>query len=418
MFENHLFMCSLLVWASVIFGIPVTIITQPPPKATVAARQAMRSYEKGIYKRVEPLVLQDLRPDNCTNPFLRRIIDGAIPGGEFEAWIPHGDGDGLRDLAAGGEVDLLVLDANLALSQEIRARYLREARRGQALSSLSVLVVLIFQRLLLDIINEVALKTAHKIVIPAANFVSNALKTKTCEEGEDAPACIDYGCNGVDGKCTGLGKRGCVCHDIMYVIPGYPYDESLLDKQQKVLEMISQSSLKDLVKDSAPICNGIATQNWIQRDIGSMSIESYCSSQGSSVPAGEKREATYNSGVDQLFISTHYLTEAAVSPGLCKLLLYKVLDDCDSGNPDNPGNWKHGGSIDYQKVATVFFIPQGSPQPYCNPYGSPPGSAPWVDIGVGVDAVNQFCGYFSLVGKKGKRENGMLSLITKGQMLR
>ncbi|CAG8959636.1 hypothetical protein HYFRA_00001539 [Hymenoscyphus fraxineus] len=466
-----------LIWARLGLSVPVTTITQPPPEASVIARQAItsfdsevitatidkvvttytihhgvqlanagalgtdelvrisdslaqsliklfhdtslcstasplpptrRSFEKEIFKRVNPLVVTELRPDACTSPRLQRILDGLTPGGEFEALILHADGDGLRQLGGAGapnheDLELLVLEGYLVLSRQVQHRYLLEARRRRAVSTLATMLVLAFQKLLAEIIVDAGVQTVHEIIIPAVNFVANAVATKTCEQGEDAPACIDDDCIGENGKCTSTEKPGCKCHETTYIIPGYPFDESRLDSQQKVLELVSQNPLNISPKDNNPICKGIATQNWIQRDIGSTAIETYCNSQGQSVPAGEKREATYNSGVDKVLISTNYRADAIISPEACKILLYKVLDDCDGGNPDNPGNWKHGGSIEYRNVATLSFIPQGSPKPYCNPYGSPPGSAPWVDIGVGIDAVNQFCGYFSLVGQKGKR---------------
>lgn len=161
---------------------------------------------------------------------------------------------------------------------------------------------------------------------------------------------------------------------MMYIIPGYPYDEALLDLQQMLLTSINPS--KTSIKDSNPKCNGIATQNWIQRDIGTLAIEKYCNAQGFTVQAGKISEGTYNSGVDQVLISTNFRAEASIDPEECKILLYKVLDGCDGGTLDNPGNWKHGGSIEHPKGATISFIPQGSPKPYCNSYGSPPGSAP------------------------------------------
>lgn len=88
-----------------------------------------RSFNEGIHKRADPLpVVEELTADVCTNPRLQRILDGLNPGWEFEALIPHADGDGLRDLGGAGapnreDLELVVMQVDFVLGQQPYARY-------------------------------------------------------------------------------------------------------------------------------------------------------------------------------------------------------------------------------------------------------------------------------------------------------
>lgn len=83
----------------------------------------------------------------------------------------------------------------------------------------------------------------------------------------------------------------------------------------------------------------------------------------------------------------------------CQFLFQTILDGCDGNNPDNPHNFKHGGTIPHPSGATLTLTPQAGANPYCNGYLN----KKWVDISTGVDAATQFCNSQNLEGNTGDR---------------
>lgn len=57
---------------------------------------------------------------------------------------------------------------------------LQENRRRRSLANIALVLVMAFQQIFAAIAH---LLVVHQIIITTANFVSNALKTTTCEEG-------------------------------------------------------------------------------------------------------------------------------------------------------------------------------------------------------------------------------------------
>ncbi|KAH6676785.1 hypothetical protein B0J14DRAFT_586303 [Halenospora varia] len=188
------------------------------------------------------------------------------------------------------------------------------------------------------------------------------------------------------------------------MVPGYPYDENRIDAQQQVLARLAPVSLDS----TNPRCGGIGTQTWIPRDEGASAIEWFCDKyrEGGTISGNPGEEwATKVQKSTMINIGIVFRESFSIPPSQCKALFYKVLDGCDGNEIDNPGNWKHGGSIVHPKGATLVFAPEKQPVPFCNDQGSPAGSAHWVDYGVGEKAVQSFCDrlFFPLRGSAGNR---------------
>jgi hypothetical protein len=206
-----------------------------------------------------------------------------------------------------------------------------------------------------------------------------------------------------------------VCHEIVYINPGYPYDPNKLDLQQKLLAITAPPPSFGIIN---PTCNGLGTQTWVNRDVGANAITSYCEQEGviAGDPNWEKR-TTFNpdNKDNKIEVGISFQSSFGMTPQECKALLFKVLDGCDGNNPyDNPGNWKHGGSIKHPKGATLTLTPKGGAQPFCNSYGNPPGTAHWVTIDDGVKAVQEFCNFYHPAGKAGERRQKNINTSSGG----
>jgi hypothetical protein len=107
-----------------------------------------------------------------------------------------------------------------------------------------------------------------------------------------------------------------------------------------------------------------------------------------------------------MYLNIKFDCEITVGKEHCSILFYRILNNCDSNSPDNPGNFKYGGSIKYPRNATLVLSPSPGNNPYCNSGHS----NKWVDLNVGVDAITRFCRETTFGGTNGK---GMPSPTTK-----
>jgi hypothetical protein len=132
--------------------------------------------------------------------------------------------------------------------------------------------------------------------------------------------------------------------------PGYSLDFDALDAQQSALVSVDLHALDDV----NPTCNGIGTQYYIDSDTVAGNINSFCS---------QDRTGSISESYNNIFIAINFAgTPFILGSDQCSTLFYRILDNCDGNNIDNPYNWKHGGSIKHPAGATLSFIPKG-PKP-------------------------------------------------------
>lgn len=209
------------------------------------------------------------------------------------------------------------------------------------------------------------------------------------------PACVDSDCHGDQGKCTMDAHSGCQCWDLLDVAESYTWDNSIFDGQQALL------AAADFPNPGNPACLGIGTQDTVSRAAGALAINDFCGggpiSNNLPLPFYTK---VYNDGTaNAMRIMVEFGSGYQIPKDACKDYLFTILDGCDGGSADNPGNMKHGGTIQYQGGASLSLTPLGGSPIYCNTYQA----LKWVDIGVGVDAAMQFCTDQSLTGHPGTR---------------
>ena len=164
-----------------------------------------------------------------------------------------------------------------------------------------------------------------------------------------------------------------------------------LDEIQEAFKASEQRTLDNI----NPTCKGIGTQTYIERDVAAKTIVQFCASNRS----GSRATAQASGGSDSMYLTITFDGEFTVSKDQCKILFYSILDSCDGDSPDNPANFKHGGSLKYAPKATLTVDPKSGSNPYCNSGHS----NKRVDLNVGVDAITRFCRDTSFGGTKGER---------------
>ncbi|KAF8850636.1 hypothetical protein BDZ45DRAFT_696573 [Acephala macrosclerotiorum] len=137
---------------------------------------------------------------------------------------------------------------------------------------------------------------------------------------------------------------------------------------------------------------GVGTQNTVSRQSGVNAINQFCGSGNidkDPSPIVTDYTQHYFNGTDSwLELRIDFGQFGSVMPSDdCKDFLLTILDGCDGNSPDNPGDWKHGGTIDYQGGLSLELTPLAGNPIHCNNYPL----QKWVDINIGVDAISQFC---------------------------
>ncbi|KAE9374175.1 hypothetical protein N431DRAFT_481457 [Stipitochalara longipes BDJ] len=228
-----------------------------------------------------------------------------------------------------------------------------------------------------------------KFRISKANFGLNT--TRTCGTGINMPLCQDANCRGANRTCSpNSANNGCACAPLALQFAPVNVDFDALDAQQNAFNLATQGAVDGV----SPQCNGIGTQAYTTRDTVVNNINQFCRYDLS----GSVTEV-YNF----LSLALNFTGDPfTIGSDQCSDLLTKIVDGCDGNNPDNPYNWKHGGSIQHPAGATLTFTPKGgAPQPFCIPEST----GFWIDEASALTMASGFCDNNPswLVGKAGDR---------------
>lgn len=205
------------------------------------------------------------------------------------------------------------------------------------------------------------------------------------------PSCQASDCHGFGGVCTTAANKGCTCNPLAQLFPPMSLDPAGLDAQQQAFLSVAQSAVDSV----NPSCYGIGTQHYFDPVVGGINVKDLCASD-----INGNMTISYNSRTsNEVSYSVAFDSDFTLGADQCLSLFQKILDGCDGNNPDNLGNWKHGGTIVHPAGATLSIDPQAGPEPHCNGYTA----GNWVDIDSGVSAVTQFCNQINLNGKEGAR---------------
>jgi len=218
--------------------------------------------------------------------------------------------------------------------------------------------------------------------------------------------CQTTACNGDPeiGICQSLQYQGCPCIPRAYASPPQTYDESLITQQAaEIAAVIITPNTPGATKLT---CNGLGTPFFMNRDtaVSEIQISGFCYG---GIATGII-DYGHNNVEDRVLNYTVVRTPNAVdrqdiSQDQCNALLLQILDNCDGNSPDNPGNYKHGGSITFQGW-TIYLTPMKRVDPWCNSANTNPSPTKWVSRDNAVQASTDLCNQLGVLnGKRGTR---------------
>ncbi|KAE9377471.1 hypothetical protein N431DRAFT_527367 [Stipitochalara longipes BDJ] len=212
--------------------------------------------------------------------------------------------------------------------------------------------------------------------------------------------CQTFACLGSSrsSTCSTPEYLNCPCTPSAFSSTPQTFDKLAIVAQNQAIASDSKTPLDGITA----VCNGLGTKLWTTRDNMINGVNNFC-----------KFGVIYNGRywdqgdplLSQIMISSQYASNPQtfrISPDQCTQLLTRVVDDCDGNSPDNPHNFKHGGSIGYLGLNLSIELTQAAYQdPYCNNRFNP---TQWVDRDVAVAAVTDLCNTPGLLtGKSGAR---------------
>jgi len=197
-------------------------------------------------------------------------------------------------------------------------------------------------------------------------------------------------------RCGSAQYLGCLCIPRVTLSPPETYSEDFIDRQLVAFEKAGKRGLDNV----NPVCNGLGTPLFMPREEAAAEIANFCPSTGLSASI---IHLGHNRGSDRVLNFTSERTGpdgAFLTQDECNGMLLKLIDNCDGNSPDNPNNFKHGGSISALGW-TLYLTPVNRQNPFCN---RALGATNWVDRGVAIQVSKDLCNTPGLLnGRSGAR---------------
>ncbi|KAH8646937.1 hypothetical protein BGZ60DRAFT_535456 [Tricladium varicosporioides] len=217
--------------------------------------------------------------------------------------------------------------------------------------------------------------------------------TRECGEGEAAPSCADSNCHGVNGRCTADANTDCKCIPLVSPFPAQRQVDEALDAQQQAILDVQLGNMDGI----GPQCYGLGTQTWFTQAAGDDFVAKFCDD----IPLRKDGRIDKDFGQDTdnfATISVEFKNNFVMVREDCRVLLYRIMHECDAYDDNNPNNLKHGGKIEHPLGATISINPKHKQAVYCNGYQN----KKWIDYEDAQGAIKDFCGKINLNGKAGE----------------
>ena len=120
-----------------------------------------------------------------------------------------------------------------------------------------------------------------------------------------------------------------------------------------------------------PHCNRSSTNFWTSQPAAAEAVAEFCKN-GRGLGSSSSEFQRYTDGsANDLTLQITYYNDLVLTKDQCTEAFMAIVDGCDGNDPDNPGNLKHGGLLNYaggaDNGAIVEFVPNvGKTQKWCN----------------------------------------------------